>query len=688
MNRALKTTPSLLLILALAFGLLIAPARAAEVRLPRPPELENDVQFWIRVYSEISTSEGFLHDEHDLGVVYRKLKFRPDVRPTERREAVDAERRNIQAMLERLAAGAPNLTEDEKAIARAFGTGASPARYRQASEGVRFQLGQADRFREGLLRSGTWEAHIADTFANLGLPPELSALPHVESSFDPTAYSKVGAAGLWQFMRATGRRFLRIDDAVDERFDPFRSTEAAAQLLDYNYRLLGSWPLALTAYNHGAEGMRRARDASGTTDIAWIVRNHKSRSFGFASRNFYVSFLAALEIDRHPEKYFGSITRNPEMHFSEVVVPAYVPLAALEKTLQIDRASLAALNPGLRPPVFEGARLVPKGYRLRLPPQQAELTSELLATRLGPAVQYVSQPVARSYKVRKGDTLTGIAASQRVNVDVLARLNRVRPDTGLKTGRVLKLPEAPARLVSAAAEEAVMAAQPAPSGPPPVVVIATPAGQKPTGKPPELPVASVARAKKADEALTERIAESRVVAAADASESEPITVSEAREQGPSLVPGGAVPQASDPIDYSVAANGTVRVAAAETLGHYADWLGVSVVTLRKLNSLQSGAQVALGRPVKLDFSRIPQQQFEQRRRAYHQTLQAEFFAGHRITGTEVYVTRRGDSLWSVTQRYGRVPAWLLQQYNPDIEFSTLQAGFEIVVPKIETLPEV
>ena len=126
-----------------------------------------------------------------------------------------------------------------------------------------------------------------------------------------------------------------------------------------------------------------------------------------------------------------------------------------------------------------------------------------------------------------------------------------------------------------------------------------------------------------------------MVAAADASESEPVSVSEAREQGPSLVPGGAVPQASDPIDYTVAANGTVRVAAAETLGHYADWLGVSVATLRKLNNLQSGGQVALGRPVKLDFSRIPQEQFEQRRRAYHQTLQAEFFAGHRITGTEV-----------------------------------------------------
>ena len=131
--------------------------------------------------------------------------------------------------------------------------------------------------------------------ARLGLPPELAALPHVESSFDPTAYSKVGAAGLWQFMRSTGRRFLRIDSTVDERLDPFRETEAAAQLLSYNYRLLGSWPLAITAYNHGAEGMRRARDELGTDDIARIVHDYHSPSFGFASRNFYVSFLAALD---------------------------------------------------------------------------------------------------------------------------------------------------------------------------------------------------------------------------------------------------------------------------------------------------------------------------------------------------------------------------------------------------------
>ena len=103
-----------------------------------------------------------------------------------------------------------------------WGEDTAPARFAAAVDDVRFQLGQADRFRAGLVRAGAWEAHIGEVLANLGLPAEIAALPHVESSFDPSAYSKVGAAGLWQFMRSTGRRFLRIDPAVDERLDPFR----------------------------------------------------------------------------------------------------------------------------------------------------------------------------------------------------------------------------------------------------------------------------------------------------------------------------------------------------------------------------------------------------------------------------------------------------------------------------------
>src|SRR5580700_107295 len=321
---------------------------AADNPVPRPPQLERDVQFWVRVYTQIDTNSGFLHDQYNLASVYDTLHFPPDTSPAGREKLVDAARDRYGAALKRIAdANDAPLAPDDQRIKDLWGAEGTPQRLRAAVDDIRFQLGQSDRFRAGLIRSGAWETHIAETLANLGLPAELAVLPHVESSFNPAAYSKVGAAGLWQFMRSTGRRYLRIDGAVDDRLDPFRSTEAAAQLLAYNYRVLGTWPLALTAYNHGTEGVRHAQETLGTDDIVKVVRTYSSRTFGFASRNFYVSFLAALDIDRNPEKYFGALQRQSEARFQEVQVPAYVPMATLERALKIDADRLRPLNPAL-----------------------------------------------------------------------------------------------------------------------------------------------------------------------------------------------------------------------------------------------------------------------------------------------------------------------------------------------------
>src|SRR6202047_4126877 len=284
--------PRVLALRALAPGVLVlgallagTPARAGEEAMPRPPQLERDGQFWIRVYTQIDTNAGFLHDQYNLGVVYDTLHFAPNTPPGERERHVDEARNRYGAALKRIAAaGDAALSAEDQRVSDLWGTEATPARLREAVDDIRFQLGQSDRFRSGLIRSGAWETHIAETLANLGLPAELAVLPHVESSFNPAAYSKVGAAGLGQFMRSTGRRYLHIDNTVDDRLDPFRSTQAAAQLLAYNYHLLGTWPLALTAYNHGAEGVRRAKETLGTDDIVRIVRTYKGRTFGFASR--------------------------------------------------------------------------------------------------------------------------------------------------------------------------------------------------------------------------------------------------------------------------------------------------------------------------------------------------------------------------------------------------------------------
>jgi membrane-bound lytic murein transglycosylase D len=165
-----------------------------------------------------------------------------------------------------------------------------------------------------------------------------------------------------------------------------------------------------------------------------------------------------------------------------------------------------------------------------------------------------------------------------------------------------------------------------------------------------------------------------------------VTAAQAQEESPSLVPGGAVAQAADGVEFAVSTNSTIRVAADETLGHYADWLGLPTNRLRTLNNLKGNATVSLGRSLKLDFSRVTVDDFEQKRRAYHQARQTAFFVNRRIVGTEVYVARRGDSLWMVTKRYSTVPAWLLQHYNPDVDFADLRAGVEIVIPKVEALP--
>ena len=99
---------------------------------------------------------------------------------------------------------------------------------------------------------------IKRLFRAYNLPEELAYLPHVESSFNFKAYSKYGAAGIWQFTRETGKRYLTIDHTRDERLDPILAAHAAAKYLKNSYDALNNWPLALTSYNYGLSGMLRA----------------------------------------------------------------------------------------------------------------------------------------------------------------------------------------------------------------------------------------------------------------------------------------------------------------------------------------------------------------------------------------------------------------------------------------------
>jgi membrane-bound lytic murein transglycosylase D len=641
--------------LSLALMLCCTLARAAEPQLVVPPELQPDVQFWIRVYTEISTNEGFIHDQHNLAVVYETVHFGPELAPKERQARVDEVRARYQLILEHLASGAEPQDAEEQRVVRLWGSEASPARFEQARVDVRFQLGQSERFRAGLQRSGAWETKIAETLANLGLPAELAALPHVESSFDPQARSKAGAFGLWQFMPSTGRRFLRIDRVVDERLDPFRSTEAAAQLLAYNYRVLGTWPLAITAYNHGAEGMRRARDQVGSDDIVRILRTYQSPTFGFASRNYYTSFLAALTIDQNAEKYFGPIERSAEQNFQELPLAAATLAGALGRLAHVDSDTLRALNPAIRAPVWSGQVPLPRGYRVRLPVASTTPKAEQLAAVAQPSppppapAAASAAPDGTQYVVGRGETLSSISARTKLSPAQLMRINSLHDPDHIYEGQRLQL----------------IAQAPAPG--------ATPSAETASAETPAPDTAQI---------VIDEIREEASAVASAIMHSEPVSAAQQSSQSPTLVPGAEPAAAADSTDYSVSEAGTIKVVAAETLGHYSDWLGVSANRLRHINGLTDRATLAIGRRLKLEFKSVTREQFEQRRRDYHQQLQAEYFAAHHITGTEIYIARRGDSLWSLTQR-GQLPIWLLQQYNPDLDFGELRPGTQIVLPLVE-----
>ena len=722
-----------MLLAACAFLFVSLQTRAADNPMPRPPELEHDVQFWIRVYSQVDTNSGFIHDEQNLAVVYDTLHFAPNSAPHERQKIVEAARDHYIEALRRISGATGALSPEDARIRDLWGAEVASSRLLEATDHIRFQLGQSDRFREGLKRSGAWKAHVAETLANMGLPAELAVLPHVESSFNPAAYSKVGAAGLWQFMRSTGRRYLHIDNTVDDRLDPFRSTQAAAQLLAYNYHLLGTWPLALTAYNHGAEGVRRAKETLGTDDIVTIVRNYKGRTFGFASRNFYVSFLAALEIDHNPEKYFANIEPNPEMKFQEVVLPAYIQLSALEHVLKIGEQRLQGLNPALLPAVWNGQRHVPKGYHLRLPMDGEKWTTELLSARLAPRELYAAQLEPRRYRVQRAESLGMIAARYNVSTAELAQLNGISPNAKMRPGRSLVVPatqpEAAAPVVvakndteaasatasatasTAAAKPAATASpatvaststpavSPAAAAKPPATAAPTPPVRVATATPPAVAAKPAPAAPAAvpihhpigvitvEVAQLESKEDAEQVAKVGrpAARAEPVSAAQAEALSPALGPGIDVSASPDPTDYSIAKDDTIKVAAMETLGHYADWLDTSAARLRTINHLTFKKPVLIGHKIKLEFAKVSREEFEQKRRDFHREQQASYFAAHRIVGTQVYLARRGDSGWTVTQHNAELPLWLLQQYNPDLDLSDMHPGTQVVVPKVEEL---
>lgn len=446
-----------LTVLCVVAALAAPPAGAdgAELRtldpelFPVPAALAPNVELWTKVYTEYDSHQVMLHDDRYLGVIYAVLDFtaydESELSEVRRRQRRRLEIRKLadkyDDILDDLSAGRVSKAypEDQERVERLFETvPGDRSKYRAAKGRMRTQTCLKDQFAEGIERSGLYLPHIEEAFRARGLPPELSRLPFVESLFQVRAHSSAAAVGIWQFVRTTARGYLKMDLELDERYDPLHASEGAADHLADLYEVLGTWPLAITAYNHGANGMQRAVRLVGTRDFGEIAERYSSRSFGFASRNFYAEFIAAGNIYANREHYFPDVEPLPALEFDLFVPETYVALRELTKQTSASLAALQDLNPGLARELWTDDLFFPADYPLRVPKgasdefrsAYAALADELKASR----------QTGLHYRVGPGDTLGRIAAKFGTSVEALQRVNKLRSPHLIHPGQTLLIP--------------------------------------------------------------------------------------------------------------------------------------------------------------------------------------------------------------------------------------------------------
>ena len=375
-----------------------------EATFPVPAGLESSVAFWKKIFSEFSLAQLVYFDPEDMSKIYEVVDVGEGGRSN---EYINSERARIAAA---------NGVDIER---------------------VKAQRGVKERTAAGLKRSGRYIAQIQQIFRDRGLPPELTYLPIVESSYDIYARSSVGALGIWQFMQSTGRNYMRVNAAIDERRDPLESSRAAASYLKQAYDYLGNWPLAITSYNFGPAGMARAVAAVESDNLVDLIQKYNHPYWGFAPKHFYAEFVAAVEIGSNYQQYFPGLELEPATPIQEMELAANTSVASLTKTTGLSRDELLGWNPALS----RSMSIVPAGYRVKLP---SDRTNEPLVTvaqmQSAPRQQQPRAQVVH-HRVKQGETIFQIARRYGATVQNILQANGLRQAHSVRAGTTLVIPK-------------------------------------------------------------------------------------------------------------------------------------------------------------------------------------------------------------------------------------------------------
>ncbi len=266
--------------------------------------------------------------------------------------------------------------------------------------------------KEGLYNAQKFLPTIKRIFKKYGIPEDLSYLPLIESKFNPYAVSSSGAAGLWQFLPVTARRFgLKINYKIDERKDPYKSTIAAAKYFRYLYSIFHRWDLVLAAYNCG-EGCIK-RKLRGRQNF-WHIKHRLPRQ----TKEYVPRFYAALLIAKNPQKYGIYVPQRPLFIIRKKAKTTF-SLKKFAQIYDIDYNLLNLFNAHLK------RKIAYKGVFLNIPLQPNKVKKVSL--------QYMY------YKVKKGDTLYSISKKFGINLEDIIKVNNLK-GYNIKINQILKIP--------------------------------------------------------------------------------------------------------------------------------------------------------------------------------------------------------------------------------------------------------
>jgi len=421
---------------------------------PCPDALRRRVDFWIDVYGRWRTNDAILHDAQRPHRVYKIIKGKA-CGTKGNTQFIKEQKRQIRLRLERIAI----LIEQNKTITQAkdkhylnMFPERSPAVLRRATRNLRCQSGNKDGFRNALRRFGTYGPIVRRVLKDAGLHQDIQYLPFVESSYNPEAYSRVGAAGMWQIMPRTARELgLELNATMDERLDPEAASWAAARYLKDSKKNLTVaarskkanvsdselTPFVITSYNYGVNGMRRAIKKLGP-DFLTVLNRYRTKKFRVAVKNFYAGFLAARHVAQNSKRFFGSYSKGRPLRYDTIMLRSSVSIDRIRAVFGISLSRLKSLNPALTRFVWHGWREIPGGYPLRLPLRQGGWADKIAYLHSLPPEADRGTP--KRYTVRSGDTACASASAFRVKCRDLIDMNRLGRQAVIRVGQSVQIP--------------------------------------------------------------------------------------------------------------------------------------------------------------------------------------------------------------------------------------------------------